>query len=215
MQEIGVDVSRLASKDTIQTLAKKSRISEEALREIRLKPDEKICNTREHIAKLYRGSKKGGSITEEQINRLLQLGISLEKKDRNAPQELIETLEQLQEIGVDVSRLASKDTIQTLAEKSGIGIDDLIKFNLDPKENIGSKKTSIGRVIRGKEKGNIPTEEQFKRLLELGISFENKGKLQQAKQNRDVAIERNNKAKELEGQVSEQLKKRGKNHGEQ
>ena len=215
LQEIGVDVSRLASKDTIQTLAKKSGISEEALREIRLNPDEKICNTREHIAKLYRGSKKGGSITEEQINRLLQLGISLEKKDRNAPQELIETLEQLQEIGVDVSRLASKDTIQTLAEKSGIGIDDLIKFNLDPKENIGSKKTSIGRVIRGKEKGNIPTEEQFKRLLELGISFENKGKLQQAKQNRDVAIERNNKAKELEGQVSEELKKRGKNHDEQ
>ena len=215
LQKIGVDVSRLASKDTIQTLAKKSGISEEALREIRLNPDEKICNTREHIAKLYRGSKKGGSITEEQINRLLQLGISLEKKDRNAPQELIETLEQLQEIGVDVSRLVSKDTIQTLAEKSGIGIDDLIKFNLDPKENIGSKKTSIGRVIRGKEKGNIPTEEQFKRLLELGISFENKGKLQQAKQNRDVAIERNNKAKELEGQVSEQLKKRGKNHGEQ
>ena len=215
LQKIGVDVSRLASKDTIQTLAKKSGISEEALREIRLNPDEKICNTREHIAKLYRGSKKGGSITEEQINRLLQLGISLEKKDRNAPQELIETLEQLQEIGVDVSRLASKDTIQTLAEKSGIGIDDLIKFNLDPKENIGSKKTSIGRVIRGKEKGNIPTEEQFKRLLELGISFENKGKLQQAKQNRDVAIERNNKAKELEGQVSEELKKRGKNHGEQ
>ena len=215
LQEIGVDVSRLASKDTIQTLAKKSGISEEALREIRLNPDEKICNTREHIAKLYRGSKKGGSITEKQINRLLQLGISLEKKDRNAPQELIETLEQLQEIGVDVSRLASKDTIQTLAEKSGIGIDDLIKFNLDPKENIGSKKTSIGRVIRGKEKGNIPTEEQFKRLLELGISFENKGKLQQAKQNRDVAIERNNKAKELEGQVSEELKKRGKNYDEQ
>ena len=94
------------------------------------------------------------------------------------------------------------------------GIDDLIKFNLDPKENIGSKKTSIGRVIRGKEKGNIPTKEQFKRLLELGISFENKGKLQQAKQNRDVAIERNNKAKELEGQVSEELKKRGKNKKE-
>ena len=215
LEKIGVDVSRLASKDTIQTLAKKSGISEEALREIRLNPDEKICNTREHIAKLYRGSKKGSSITEEQINRLLQLGISLEKKDRNAPQELIETLEQLQEIGVDVSRLASKDTIQTLAEKSGIGIDDLIKFNLDPKENIGSKKTSIGRVIRGKEKGNIPTKEQFKRLLELGISFENKGKLQQAKQNRDVAIERNNKAKELEGQVSEELKKRGKNYDEQ
>ena len=215
LQKIGVDVSRLASRDTIQTLAKKSGISEEALREIRLNPDEKICNTREHIAKLYRGLKKGGSITEEQINRLLQLGISLEKKDRNAPQELIETLEQLQEIGVDVSRLVSEDTIQTLAEKSGIGIDDLIKFNLDPKENIGSKKTSIGRVIRGKAKGNIPTEEQFKRLLELGISFENKGKLKQAKQNRDVAIERNNKAKELEGQVSEELKKRGKNYDEQ
>ena len=215
LQEIGVDVSRLASKDTILTLAEKSGISEETLREIRLNPDEKISNTREHIAKLYRGSKKGGSITEEQVNRLLQLGISLEKKDRNAPQELIETLEQLKEIGVDVSRLASKDIIQTLAEKSGIGVDDLIKINLDPKENIGSKKTSIGRVIRGKEKGNIPTEEQFRRLLELGISFESKGKLQQAKQNRDEAIERNNKAKELEGQVSVELKKRGKNHEEQ
>lgn len=216
LKEMGVDVSKLQYNDTIRTLAEKSGISEETLREIRLNPDEKISNTREHIAKLYRGSKKGGSITEEQVNRLLQLGISLEKKDRNAPQELIETLEQLQAIGVNVSKLASKDTIQSLAEKSGIGVDELIKFDLNPKEKIGSKKTSIGRVIRGKEKGNIPTEEQFKRLLELGISFEsNKEKLQQAKQDRDEAIERNNKAKELERQVSEELKKRGKNHEEQ
>lgn len=39
--------------------------------------------------------------------------------------------------------------------------------------------------------------------------------LQQAKQQRDEARKRNTQAKDLEGQVSEELKERGENHEEQ
>ena len=50
------------------------------------------------------------------------------------------------------------------------------------------------------------------RIYGMGI---NPSKLRQAKQQRDDAKSKNDQAKELEKQVSEQLKKRGQTHEEQ
>ena len=48
----------------------------------------------------------------------LKLGISTEKQRRGTVQEFIDTLEILQTIGVDVSKLTENDTIETLAKKA-------------------------------------------------------------------------------------------------
>ena len=81
---------------------------------------------------------------------------------------------------------------------------------------IASKEKTVLDEYAGQPIENVPEEyrEKISKLREFGLGIK-PSKLKQAKQNRDEAIERNNKAKELEGQVSEQLKKRGKNHGEQ
>ena len=58
------------------------------------------------------------------------------------------------------------------------------------------------------------TESEKEKLINMGI-INLESKLQQAKQKRDDAKVKNDKAKELEQQVSQQLKKRGKNYEEQ
>ena len=79
-------------------------------------------------------------------------------------------------MGVDVSKLQNNDTIQTLAEKSGVKIteDKANKLEIELNDKIGKAKDNIASVYRGTGKGTKPTEEQVKRLLELGISLERK-----------------------------------------
>ena len=62
----------------------------------------------------------------------------------------------------------------------------------------------------------VPEEyrEKVARLREFGLGMK-QSKLSNAKKQRDDAKEKNDKAKNLENQVEEQLKKRGKNHEEQ
>ena len=124
MQGIGIDTSSIQWNDTIRSLAEKSGISQEKIKESGLNPDEKIGNTKNNIASAYRGKGANAKPTEEQVKKLLEFGVSLEKNE-NITQKLIEDLEKLQEIGVDVSKLTSTDTIKTLAEKSGISEDGI------------------------------------------------------------------------------------------
>ncbi len=172
LQAIGVDVSKIKWDDTIQTIAERSEIDMDEIKKIGLNPEDKIGETKNNISRRYREKQGTTKPSKEEIEVLQGLGISLEKIERNAPQEFIDILENLQGIGVNVSKLTTTDTIETLAKKSGIDVQKINEVGLDPREKIGSKKSTITRVIRGKEKGNKPTEEQVKRLLELGISLE-------------------------------------------
>ena len=155
-------------RDTIGSLAKKSGISEETIKEMGLKPEEKIGTRRDNIATSYR--KNNGYVTEEQLERLDELGISLELKERNVPQEFIETLEALKRIGVDVSKIVQRDTIGSLAKKSGISEETIKEMGLKPEEKIGTRRDNIATSYR-KNNGYV-TEEQLERLDELGISLE-------------------------------------------
>ena len=79
-----------------------------------------------------------------------------------------------------------------------------------------SKERKILREYAGRPIKEVPGEyrEKIAQLREFGLEIK-KGKLNQAKQQRDEAQARNNQARELETQALEQLKKRGKNHEEQ
>ena len=90
--------------------------------------------------------------------------------------EFIEKIEKLRKLGVDVSKIQSRDTIKTLAEKSGVKIieDQANKLEIKLNDKIGNSKRYIARAYSGTGKGTKPTEEQVKRLLELGISLERK-----------------------------------------
>ena len=177
LTEMGVDVSKLQNNDTIQTLAEKSgvNIAEDQANKLGIELNNKIGKSKKRIADAYRGTRSDKiKPTEDQVKRLLELGINLKKRD--VAQELIERIEKLTEMGVDVSKLQNNDTIQTLAEKSGVKIteDKANKLEIELNDKIGKAKDNIASVYRGTGKGTKPTEEQVKRLLELGISLERK-----------------------------------------
>lgn len=172
LHEIGIDVSKLSKRDTIQTLAEKSGITKEQLEEAGLNPNDNIGMAKSNAASAYRGISKAIPPTEEQVKRLLELGISLELQEKkNVTQEFIENLQKLQEIGVDVSKLTAKDTIQSLASKSNISMDKLKEYGLDSDNKIGNAKENIAQRYRKKDADVLPTEEQVSTLSKMGISL--------------------------------------------
>ena len=172
MKLIGIDVSKLQTRDTIEALAKRSGIDRKRLEEIGLDPTQKIGRKRISIVSAYRGKSKVKPPTNEQVEELKKLGISLEEKDN--VQKFIDTLNQMKLTGIDVSKLQWRDTIETLAKKSGIDREKLEEIGLDPTQKIGAKKIEISRGYRGKGTCKPPTNEQLKELKKLGISLESK-----------------------------------------
>ena len=172
LQIIGVDVSRMSARDTIETLAKRSGISKEKLKKTGLNPTQKLGKQRTNIVQAYRGKGNRKPPTKKQVEELVKLGISLQQRD--TVQEFINILKKLQTIGVDISKLVAKDTIETLAEKSGISKEKLEEMGLDLTLKIGNQKTTIAQAYRGQGTCKPPTQEQIEKLAKLGISLERK-----------------------------------------
>ena len=177
LKRIGVDVSIIIQKDTIETLAKKSGVTKEKLEELGIDGAKKIGIQKNYITRAYRGKVDGKPPTKEQVEELASMGISLKKEKRNAVQEFIDTLSKLQEIGVDVSKIKQRDTIETLAKKSGINREKLEEHGIDGAKKIGIQKDRIAHSYRGKRGGiKSPTKEQAEILVRMGISLEKEEK---------------------------------------
>ena len=195
LQGIGVDVSKITTTDTILTLAQKTFVNqdEEELKEkIKgegLEPKDKIGNKLCNMRGTYSRAKKGEktrkiSPTEEQVNRIQEIGIRVEQLEKiDTIDEFIKKVEKLQGIGVDVSKIAKFDTILKLAQKTFVNQDEeelkekIKGEGLEPGDKIGSKlntmRTSYRQAKKGKKpKGTPPTEEQVKRMQEIGIILE-------------------------------------------
>ena len=89
LQTIGVDVSRMSARDTIETLAGKSGISSEKLEKTGLDPTQRIGNKKTTIVQAYRGKGEGKRPTKKQVEELAKLGISLERK-RTTGKKIVE-----------------------------------------------------------------------------------------------------------------------------
>ena len=216
LQEIGVDVSKIAIGNTTilelvgKTLDEPEEILIQRIKEMGLKPDDNIGNKIRVIKGNYNKSQKGEKTngiapTEAQVKRLKEMGVW----EKNTIDEAIEKLEKLQEIGVDVSKIAIGNTTilelvgKTLDEPEEILIQRIKEMGLKPDDNIGNKI----RVIKGnynksqkgeKTNGIAPTEAQVKRLKEMGVWEKN---------TIDEAIEKLEKLQEIGVDVSKiQLK---------
>ena len=174
LEKQGIEVSNIQIKDTIQTLAQKSGvvITEEKAKELGIRLNDKIGQTKMSIARAYRRNGNGEKPTQEQVQELQKLGISLER--RNITQEFIEKLWILKEQGIDITKITKTDTIRTLAEKSGVVITEekAKKLGIELSDRIGQTKTNVASAHRGDKTREKPIEEQVQRLSELGISLE-------------------------------------------
>ena len=177
LQKIGVDVSKIPTKNcTIEELLEiqKIKIDEKEIEKLGLELNDNIGSKKVYIIRLYREENKRSSPTKEQVKRLLELGIILDKIEENTVERFIEKLEKLQRIDVDVSKLATTDTIEILLKKQKIQIDkkEIEKLGLELNDNIGTTKKNTAQAYRGIGSCTPPTKEQVERLKELGISLE-------------------------------------------
>ena len=149
LQEIGVDVSKIAPKDTIlklvgKTLKEPEEILIQRIKEMGLKPDDNIGSKISTIKVVYnksqRGEDTGGRTiaTEEQVKRLKEMGVW----EKNTIDEFIEKLEKLQIIGIDVSKIQKEDAILDLVKKTkpkendGVLIKKIEEMGINPNDHI-------------------------------------------------------------------------------
>lgn len=90
LHSIGVDVSKIMGSDTIKSLAEKSGIQVEQLEKLGFDLNENIGRIRVAIALAYRGSGKYKKPTEQQVTRLLELGIDLNKRYKSSLESTLE-----------------------------------------------------------------------------------------------------------------------------
>ena len=192
------DIIEIKNSDTIGKLAEGLGISEEQIEEAGLDSTFKIGKQKENIVGCYRdardvveGKKKKRTThrtppTPEQVDKLKELGISLE--EINPTQEFIEKIETLINLvetdKPEVIKIKKSDTIGKLAEGLGISEEQIEEAGLDSKFKIGQQKANIvgcyrdaRDVVEGKKKKRTthrtpPTPEQVDKLKELGISLE-------------------------------------------
>ena len=172
-----IDVTQITKTDTIETLAKKSgvTITEKQAEELGIELSDRIGIFKMNIASAHRGKGNHKKPTQEQVQRLSELGISLEPMEkRDIIQVFIERLEMLKEQKVDVTKIALKDTIQTLAEKSGVILTEkqAEELGIELNDKIGQTKKGIADASRGNGTWKKPTQEQVQELQKLGISLE-------------------------------------------
>ena len=150
LKELKIDITKITQTDTIETLAKKSGVvlTEEKAEELGIELSDKIGITKTYIASAYRGKGACKKPSQEQVQELLELGISLEARD--VIQEFIEKLEILKEQGIDVTKIIQKDTIETLAEKSGVVLTEekAEELGIELSDKIGITKTYIASAQR-------------------------------------------------------------------
>ena len=180
LKAIGVDTSKIAQGDTIETLAKKSGISQKEIEKIGLEPTDNIGEKKKSIIAGYRGSASYKVPTEKQVNEMRKLGIRMD----NTIQKFINELKLLKSIGIDISKMTQKDTIETLAEKSGIDKKKIENSGLDLTYKPGKKLNRIAcsyrkerkEIPRKKGEHRQPTKQQVEELAKLGISLEYKSR---------------------------------------
>ena len=166
-------------------------------------------------------------ITEEQKKKLINLGVvQLEKE--SSMSEFVRVCESLQRQGfdfykykytnrliIDGKKITLCKTLKDIREECpDIDIDKVImETGVDIDYSIGMKRKLARNAANGKGTTTI-TEEEKQTLINIGIlSIENR--LEQIKQQREEAKNKNDQVREFEEQVAEQLKKRGKIHEEQ
>ena len=142
----------------------------------------------------------------EKIAKLREFGLG--KKDKTTYEEVIEFLE-----------THNGKLMQGSFRENGkqLTVSELTQEQQEERNLYSRWRNSRERDILAEYAGqpieNVPEEhrEKIARLREYGLGTI-KGKLSQAKQQRDEAKTRNSQAKELEQQVDLQLKRKGKSH---
>ena len=124
LKSIGIDVSKIGKKDTIETLAKKSGIGRKELEEIGLDLMQKIGQKKANIRQAHRGKSKNKPPTNEQVEELKKLGISLEYKKRTSKEIAEASICSLTDIEMSDREDATLKELVEKTKEGGMNLDE-------------------------------------------------------------------------------------------
>ena len=172
LKSLGIDASDIKRGDTIGTVAAKKGIKEKELRWIGLDPKRRIWSNMKVVQQAYRGKGTVKPPSNEEANKLIELGVNFGKTKRKSVVEiLIEYLEKLNRIGIDASDIKYKDTIGTVAERKGISEEEIKSIGLNQEYKIGTRISAVKHAYKGKGIVNSSNNKEINRLIELGMNF--------------------------------------------
>ena len=203
---------------------------DKVLEETGVESDYPIGSIKTRAMQSIKGTIDDMPITEEEKQKLIKMGVVKLEKDRTMS-VFVRVCESLNKQGLDFSKFVYTKAIidedgkkrygvgKTLAdiaqEFPEIDIEKVIEeTGVDLEYSINTGKHRVTKAFNGTVCEVDITEEEMKSLIDMGI-LSSKEKLLRARQQRDDAKSKNDKAKELELQVSEELVKRGKKYEEQ
>ena len=91
---------------------------------LNINPNERIGANKVHIAQRYRGKATGIPPTEEQVKKLLEMGISLESKSRTSKEIAEASISSLTDIEMSVREDAALKELIKKTKEGGIKLDE-------------------------------------------------------------------------------------------
>ena len=175
LKQLGIEVSDIRQRDTIQTLAQRSRIfiTEEQATELEVDLNDKIGSKLNNLRNACKGIGTVKAPNPEQVQKLKNIGIRLNNEKKDTTQEYIENLKKLKQLGIKVFDIKKKDTIQTLAQRNGISIteEQATELELDLNDRIGRKLDHLKQAHKGNDTSRSLTLEQVRELEAIGVSL--------------------------------------------
>ena len=126
LQGIGVDVSKIKQKDTVKKLIEKQKIEidEKEIERLGLKLDDRIGQNKANIVKAYRGNGNYKPPTKEQVQRLLEFGIVLDKKERTGKEIAEASISSIKDMELADAEDKALQNLVEQTKEGGINIDE-------------------------------------------------------------------------------------------
>lgn len=174
----GIDIRRIKTKDKLKDITQSEVDIQNIIQEYNLDENLYIGNIIGNLRRGIAGKKNGTLMTEEEKQKVIELGI-LDRVTK--AEEYIELFTILKNNGVKIAQISNHGESRLKdIKQEGIDIQKVIEdHNLDGELRIGQIKVGIRRSIEGEKPQFKMTEEQKKEFIKLGIMDDRETKAQE------------------------------------
>ena len=174
----GIDIRRIKTKDKLKDITQSGVDIQNIIQKYNLDENLYIGNILGNLRRGIAGKKNGTLMTEEEKQKVIELGI-LDRVTK--AEEYIELFTILKNNGVKIAQISNhgESRLKNIKQE-GIDIQKVIEdYNLDGELRIGQIKVRIKRSIEGEKPQFKMTEEQKKEFIKLGIMDDRETKAQE------------------------------------
>lgn len=178
LTENGIELKRIKTTNRLKDIKQRGIDIQAIIEENDLDESIHIGNIKSNLRRGIEGKKNGTQMTEEEKQKLIEIGIldTITKAE-----EYLELFTILKDNGVDIVRISRKSDIKLKdIRQKGIDIERIIRDNdLDGKVRVGDIKQDVRATIRGEKVLVKMTDEQKQQFIKLGFMEYRQSKAQE------------------------------------